>query len=351
MKRRCGIILFCILAAAQSVSAQTPPVPHDVIWDEDIVETGTRGIITAAGSIFSDLFTPMTHYRPGEWTVTLAPAYFQVSRISLEPVMKGKNLEGYGGGLGGGYAFNEHVMVYALAGGMKTAGNIAGRSDKLLLYKDFDAKVKFDIFAAYAGAGFDVFGGSKNWSMPIYVGAFTQKYDAELKFRPLNTKILDSIIGAFSYSSTIGVDVSGEDWLYGVSAGIALSRNFFDTVRITPYYIYSKGLRATSLHARAYEDIRVQGSVLIPFDRTTSFSHDHDVDIRSTDASVAGLCVSIISQKSWTFSLGIGTSLAAQVDAYSKSLGGLRMLSIALSVTYNGGRAPDSSAGDGAGAR
>jgi len=75
------------------------------------------------------------------------------------------------------------------------------------------------------------------------------------------------------------------------------------------------------------------------------------VDIRSTDASVAGLCVSIISQKSWTFSLGIGTSLAAQVDAYSKSLGGLRMLSIALSVTYNGGRAPDSSAGDGAGAR
>ncbi len=76
MKRRCGIILFCILAAARSVSAQTPPVPHDVIWDEDIVETGTRGIITAAGSIFSDLFTPMTHYRPGEWTVTLAPAYF-----------------------------------------------------------------------------------------------------------------------------------------------------------------------------------------------------------------------------------------------------------------------------------
>jgi len=144
---------------------------------ENMTKKAINGIANVASSIISDSFTPMTHYTPGDFTVTLVPSYFDISRIYDDPELSGQNLKGGAVGFGCGYALNKRVMFYSIFSSLFSTGSIKGEFIESSPSTTVDTK--YSLYSFNSGAGFDILESNK-WSIPVCAGISIQRYSADL---------------------------------------------------------------------------------------------------------------------------------------------------------------------------
>ncbi len=285
---------------------------HSQAWNPKPTEYAVKGITNVAASIVADSFVPMTHYRSDDWTVTGVPAWFKVDRPFDNPKIEGDDLTGMAGALGGGYASSDRLMLYGIASFMTMDGALKGRlyGD---LYDQVKADTEYSLFSLNAGIGYDLIPGEGRLSIPVFAGAFVQRYDAKVA------------LPAYTYGpGTIDADVSGSGMLIGLSIAIAASYDLLQFVRITPYFLYSRSLNRPELNARVSD-------TFIPLTAEQSITMD------PISAAMPGLCITLISSKSLLVSLSLGGILSSSSGYYNDEvLDGLRMQSIVLAVTYRG---------------
>jgi len=282
-------------------------------FDPDPATYAVKGIASVAASIVADSFVPMTHYRSGDWTVTGVPAWFRVDRPFDDPKLEGDDLTGTAGALGGGYATGNRLMAYGIVAYMTMNGALKGR-----LYGDpYDtvkADTEYSLFSRNAGIGYDLIPGEGRLSIPVFAGAFVQRYDAEVKLPTVN------ILG-----NDVRARIGGSGMLTGVTLGMAASYNVFRFLRITPYFLFSRSLNRPELNARI--------SNTLPFPMVTRQS----IAMDPISAAMPGLCITLISSKSLSARLSVGGVLSSSSGFYNdKVLDGLRMQSVVLAVTYRG---------------
>ncbi len=287
-------------------------------WDSAPAEHAVDGIGNVASSIISDSFTPMTHYSRGQWTLSAVPAWCQIDRAYDDPGIDGDDLKGYGLGAGGGYAIDERWMIYCIAsymninGGLK--GNLSGNA-----YPKISADADYDLYSLLLGGGFDLAGGSRRWSVPVYAGIYMQYYDARISFpRYVNA----------APAFTVDIDVTGNGTLFGLTGGIAPSCEILEKIRVTPYYLVMTSFNRPELKGKVTE------SSGIPVTVTT------DLRMERVFASMVGLCLTYMTDGALSFSFNVGGILSSSTGYYNeKFLNGLRMKSVVMAVTYRGGPA------------
>lgn len=281
------------------------PIQAQVVWDEGPTEAAVQGIINVTSSIISDSFTPMTHYREGDWSMSLVPAYFTISRIFDDPDLRGDDLQGWALGFGGGYALSDRWLLYGIFAAMRIEGE-AYDSD----YANFRVDTTYTLYSLNAGFGFDIIGGDSKWSIPLFFGMSLERYSADIGVPPITGP------------PVIEVDVSGEGMIYGVSGGIAVSREFFGRVRITPYVLMLRSINQPEMTAHF-----------------TAFLISEEMDFRldPVAASMLGLNITYVADSSFSISISTGGYLSSSSGFYNDAfLDGLRMRSIVIAITYSG---------------
>jgi len=294
-----NVILFLIM------------IPHNAYaqsFDKDVTARAVDGIVNVTSSIISDSFTPMTHFSKGNWTVSVVPAYFDISRVFDDPDVRGHDLRGFSLGLGGGYAVTDRWMAYGIAAFLKTEGTLTGK-----FYDsgtDYRVKADYSLYSFHGGMGYDIIEDSK-WSMPVFGGLSLQGYSADIAFP-------ESVPGT-------DATVSGSGVIAGINIGIALSRTIFDYFRITPYFLFIQSFNHPELEA----DLTFP---LPPGSATQT------VSMKTITAGMLGLNCSIIPSDSFSVNFSLGGLFTSGTRFYNRVfLDGLEMLSIVVSVTYRGG--------------
>ncbi len=315
MKRECiglsGIIVSVIIFVGFLFIA-TVPLDAQVNWESEHAEAAAEGIINVTSSILADSLTPMTHYEEGDWMASLVPAYFDVSRLYDDPDLRGDDLTGWGFGFGGGYALTDRWMVYGILSGMNAEGTAYDEE-----YPDIEADVDYSLYTLNAGLGFDIIGGGR-WSIPLFLGVSLQRYSADIAFDPLDEPPLHT-----------EVDVTADGFLYAVTAGMAISGEFFNRFRITPYFLMIRSLNKPEITAEVRQDIT------FPFPQT--LSGDFDLELDPVQAGMVGLSLTFLSGSSWSISLSVGGYLASSSGYYNDIfLDGLEMKSVAVIFSYTG---------------
>jgi hypothetical protein len=191
--RRPTVISWLLKTVLFILSSSSPL--YSQAFDPDPATYAVKGITSVAASIIADSFVPMTHYRSGDWTVTGVPAWFSVARPFDAPRIEGEDLTGTAGALGGGYAAGNRLMAYGIVSYMRMNGALKGR-----LYGDPYDRVKGDteysLFSLNAGIGYDLIPGEGRLSIPVFAGAFVQRYDAEVKLPTVNISVTTSRPGS-----------------------------------------------------------------------------------------------------------------------------------------------------------
>ncbi len=297
-------------------------VPARAQWDQAIVEKAVNGLEAVSSSVVADTFTPMTHYRAGEWSVAAVPAYIIVDRACDDPELEGDGLAGYAGGAGAGYAFTERIMAYVIYAGMRFEGGLRGSGYAGLPLAEYAMDVDYSLHSLFAGAGIDLVGDNARWSVPIFIGASLQRYDVAVDF-PLSYNIVP--FPAYSHEAR----VTGSGFLYGVTAAVAVSRNL-GCVRVTPYFLYMRSLNTPELEAA----VHITEPPTAPFTR--------DVDAGIVTASMPGLRISCAAGSGWSFFVSAGGFLSSRIAPLGEGLaGGLKVKTIAAGVSYGGGAGRD----------
>lgn len=293
--------LIKVDAAAQTYSASP---------EFSMTEDAAQGIINVTSSIIADSFTPMTHYNEEDWTTTLVPAYFKIKKLYDDRDLQGDNLKGYYLGFGGGYAINNRLIVYGALAYLKIDGTIYSRD-----YPDYQADTAFNMLALSTGLGFDLVE-SDTWSIPVYLGVCLQKYDAEIT-PPL-----------FPDTYNYTVTVTGSGILYGPTAAIAVSREFFNRLRITPYFLMLWNMNKPELTAET--------TTQLPFP-PYNMKYSYEMEVQTNRARMVGLNITLKSNSPFSFSLSAGGLLTSSTRYYNnKFLNGLEMMSIVAAISYSG---------------
>lgn len=293
-------------------------MPHNVFaqFDKDVTTRAVDGIVNVTSSIISDSFTPMTHFSTGNWTVSVVPAYFDISRVFDDPDVRGHDLRGFSLGLGGGYALTDRWMAYGIAAFLKTAGTLKGE-----FYgpgTDYRVKVDYSLYSFHGGIGYEIIEDDK-WSMPVFGGLSLQGYNADIAFPEPD--------------ANTDATVSGSGVIAGINIGIALSRTIYNYFRITPYFLFIQSFNKPELEA----DLIVGG---FPIPGQT-------VSMKAITAGMLGLNCSIIPSDSFSVNFSLGGLFSSGTRFYNRVfLDGLEMLSIVVSVTYRGGLETVSSGGE-----
>jgi len=304
----CCFLAFILASSYGLLHAQS--LDYGTYTESTITEDAVQGIINVTSSIISDSFTPMTHYDKEDYVITLVPAYFKINKLFDDRDIQGEDLKGYAFGFGGGYAVNNRLMVYGIFTGLKINGEAYSKE-----FPAYRADVEYGMFTLSAGIGFDLFEKGK-WSIPFYLGMCLQRYDAEI------------IPPQFAYMSVNAkVNVTGQGLLYGPTAAIAVSREFFDLVRITPYLLMLWNINKPDLTAEA--------RARLSFPAGTA-KRTYDLELESVKAQMLGLNITYISSDSFSVSLSAGGLLTSSTGCYNeKFLDGLNMMSIVLAVSYS----------------
>lgn len=309
-----GAVLIILLYAqlfAQSLNWESRT-------ESDISKDAVSGLTNISSSIISDSFSPMTHYSKGDYTASLVPAYFSVKRLSDSGELRSDDLKGMAGGIGAGYALNGRLMTYAIFTGMAMNGEVTSKD-----FPDYTADTDYSLYSLAAGMGFDILDLS-SWSLPVYLGFILQRYDIEIIPPSYQTAWMTWTLAA-------SVKITGSDFLYGPTAAVALSGQFMDYLRITPYFLYYRSINKPELTAR------VKAASSLPL--SPDVSEDYNFNIDEINASMFGLTFTYISSDSLSFSLSAGGLISSGSGFYNeKFLDGLEMTSIVIVITYSGKR-------------
>ncbi|MBN2087379.1 hypothetical protein JW758_03455 [Candidatus Peregrinibacteria bacterium] len=279
-----------------------------------IMSNGIDGIGNIVSSIISDSFTPMTHYNEGDFNFNAVPAWFDVQKAYDSPEIKGKDLKGLSGGLGAGYALNDDLLIYGIAAFMKMKGKLYG--DYYKEYSDpMKADMDYNLFSILFGAGYDLFGGK--WSMPVFTGMFIQYYNTKIELPAQTGSITIPVV----LSGDIKTEFSGNGFLYGANTGMALSRELFDSIKITPYFLYLFSFNKAELNNET--------SI------ASSYSYKSEIEGQRVSAGMLGLCLTLMGSKGYSFSFSLGGILTSSSSWYNeKLLNGLEMKSVVFVLTY-----------------
>ncbi len=294
------MFIFCFIATSNY--AQTV--------DLDPVSKTIDGITNIAASIVADSFVPMTHYNDNNYTISIIPAYFSIQKAYDDPEIKGKDLKGYGGGAGFGYATNNRIMFYGIAAYMQFDGKLTGSFYKGITNDSFTMYVDYSITALYTGIGYDLVE-SESFSLPLFTGIFVQHYNGSGSLPEyLNTRL--------------SVDSSSN--LFGFSIGIAPSYKYNDMFKITPYYLFSYSLNEPDATAKIV-------NTTIPL---LPVSFEYDLHTDNVKASMIGLTLTWLSSKSLSLSLSVGGWIRNETSWYNETfLNGLQMKSAVLVVSFS----------------
>jgi hypothetical protein len=292
-------------------------------WDAALVERAVDGLVTATSSVVADTFTPMTHYGAGDWTLTAVPAFSSVQRVSDSPDLEGDNLHAYAGAAGAGYAISDRFMVYGVYAGIALDGAVRGSESFGFTSVDCVMDVKYRLHSFLAGVGFDPVGGGA-WSVPLYAGAFIQRFGVEIDFP------FENAAAGYSHDARI----TGEGMLYGVTAAVAVSRNI-GCIRVTPYFLFMRSINVPEL------DAKVRQVLVLPSPVTGTFDISDDLEADPITAYMPGFQVSYLGKGSWSVTLGLGGLISSYAGFINEGLaGGLRVRTIALAFTLRGGNGP-----------
>jgi len=277
-----------------------------------VMSKGIDGISNIAASIIADSFTPMTHYKKGDFVVTGVPAWFDVKKAYDSPDIKGKDFTGIAGGIGAGYALTDDFMLYGIAAFIKMNGDLYGD-----YYGSYSPPLKADtdysLFSFFAGAGYDIFSGS--WSMPVFAGLSVQHYNAKINLPGQSITV--------PIAGTLETEFSGSGLLAGATAGIALSKTFLDSIRITPYFLYMLSFNKPELNNKT---TITSGS---------SLSHESKTKGEQVSAGMLGLCLTLLSEKNYSVSVSLGGLITSSSGYYNKKfLNGLEMKSAVAALTW-----------------
>jgi hypothetical protein len=128
-------------------------LPHSLFAQSIDLEPSAKaidGITNIAASIVADSFVPMTHYNKDNYIVSIVPAYFTVQKAYDDPEINGKDLKGYGAGLGFGYATSDKMLVYGIAAYMHFDGKLSSAFYKGLDSNEYQMKVDYSVIPLYA---------------------------------------------------------------------------------------------------------------------------------------------------------------------------------------------------------
>ena len=235
---RISFLLFLLSAA--------PLSSQSINFDTTLSEKAVKGISNISSSLIADSLTPMTHYEKGNWTISLIPAYFSVDRAFDDPDLRGDDLRGWAAGLGGGYAVTDSLMAYAIFSALKIEGTIEARD-----YNNYTFDTEFSLYTMNAGLGYDLVSGRSTWSLPLYIGTSIQHYRADIDLSP--------VPGA--YAAPMDVELSGDGFIYALTAGFAISKEFFGKVRLTPYFLYLYSFNSADIAAHASQTVPLAGTI------------------------------------------------------------------------------------------
>lgn len=313
MRRVSGIILSCFIGIMICV-ANTFAQSLDL--GADLSKKAMQGIISVTSTIVADTFTPMTHYNQGEWTASVVPAWIEVKQANDDPVIRGDRLRALGGGLGGGYALSDRWMLFGIGAYMGIDGKIYAKG-----LDQYRIDVDYGLGAFIAGAGFDLIGGGGAFSIPVYAGACLQGYRAGIDPPALPLVLPGS-------AQVLDARLSGSGALLSLIGSIALSYDLFDTIRITPYYLFIRSLNRPELHAVTDYTLLSPLAAAYPVKSTLRFDY--------ITANMLGLKIGLLPSGSISVSVSIGGMIMTAVKGYSESHNGIRMISAVLAVTYMG---------------
>lgn len=238
------------------------------------------------------------------------PAYFTVQKAYDDPEINGKDLKGYGAGLGFGYATSDRMLVYGIAAYMHLDGKLSSVFYKGLDSNEYQMKVDYSVIALYTGVGYDLVE-SNEFSLPLFAGIFIQKYDGK---------------GSLPEISNTRLSVDSSSSLFGISFGVAPSYTFYDMFRITPYYLFSYNLNKPEATAT----ITNTTNPMLPV------SFEYDLSTNNVKASMVGLALTWLSSKSVSLSLSLGGWLRNETSWYNKTfLNGLQMKSAVVVVSFS----------------
>jgi hypothetical protein len=291
-----------------------PLTAQNINFDTGLSEKAIKGISNISSSLIADSLTPMTHYATGNWTISLIPAYFSVDRAFDDPDLRGDDLRGWAAGLGGGYAINDSLMAYAIFSVLKLDGTIEARD-----YNNYTFDTEFSLYTVNAGLGYDLVSGRSTWSVPLYLGTSIQRYSADIDLSP--------VPGDYA-NYPLNVELSGDGFIYALTAGFAVSKEFFGKVRLTPYFLYLYSFNSADITARAAQTGPLPGTI----------SQDFDLSLGRINAKMIGLTITLLSKRSWSISASAGGILTSSTGWYNEHfLDGLKMKSFVIAASYRGG--------------
>ncbi len=313
MRRVSGIILLCLIGILICV-ANTYAQGLDL--GADLSKKAMQGIISVTSTVVADTFTPMTHYREGEWTASAVPAWIDIKQAYDDPVIRGDRLRALGCGLGGGYALSDRWMLFGIGAYMDIDGGTHAKG-----LGGYRIDVDYGLGALIAGAGFDLIGGGGPFSIPVYAGACVQGYRARIDPPALPLVLPGS-------AQVLDARLSGSGALFSLIGSVALSCDLFDTIRITPYYLFIRSLNRPEL--RAVTDYTILSPLAAAYPVKSALRFDY------ITANMLGLKIGLLPSGSISVSVSIGGMIMTAVKGYSEAHNGIRMISAVLAVTYMG---------------
>ena len=125
-------------------------------------------------------------------------------------------------------------------------------------------------------------------------------------------------------SGTLDTEFTGSGLLYGLNAGVAVSREFMDLFKITPYFLYTYSFNKAEL------DNETTFTTIVPVD-----SYKSEIDGERVSKGMLGLCLTLMSDKGFSFSVSLGGILTSSSSWYNDEfLNGLKMKSAVAVFTY-----------------
>ncbi|MDC7220839.1 MAG: TonB-dependent receptor [Spirochaetales bacterium] len=288
-----SVLTTLLLNLALLLSAQT--------LDGDITETVVSGIEEVARKMIGTSFTPMTGYDKGDYQITSAAGFTLVNALGSD--VEGDGLYGYSGGIGGGYALTDRVLVYTIVNGLFVDGTVEAPflGDG---YDDSGAALSLTMADLFVGAGYDVLS-HPHFSLPLFAGMHAAWYD-------YSGDLDDSDV----LSGTVDGVISGSGLTPGFSGGAAAEykKNRFS---LGAYYIFMVDFYGVEGEADfSYDSESISGSETDDF-RTPSYY-----------GGTYGLYTGFKPGKNWAFSLNLSDLLSFVKEDEAE------LMTLALSVSY-----------------
>lgn len=289
-------------------------------------------------TIITESFKPLTHYKQGDWNVSINPIYYEIKQaFGNDPIVmaeKGQKLSGYGGGLALGYALSNTTSVYMIYTGVNMTGNMLTRKSE---EKFFTEKITSDhaMHTLQIGLGYDLVDDKKNWSVPILFGLMAMNYHIDAKSSPTNFHLTTSSPQGELMDAPPYCHYTGDGTIIGGNIGIAVSRNFGDYIRITPYLLPGLFFSKPSITrtVTAENDVFKASSYYQPGGDMTG--REDEVGNNFIEGYYGlGLKLDVLTGSNWSFSVNVG-GLLYSYNLYNKLLlNELDMFSVQIAISY-----------------